>query len=246
MKQVRVKGLHRVPVKDRKGNWSEAVLAVKYRRLCILPPVAKQKQYPSLPLTVIWAQEQTVPEGRDRIDGKLTTNLPVKSRSDALQKISWYAMRWKIEMFHKVLKSGCQAEQARLRTADRLSNLISVFCLLSWRIFWLTMLNRVDPEVSPLLALTPLEIDLLDHLVKDLSELVPEEWCQDKLEEPSCFGSAVVTFEPGRPIVRYPVSYEIVPCFWLPARLGYNVVGVESSFGVRRRNGRIVSRIESF
>src|SRR4051794_32740016 len=57
MKQVRVKGLHRVWVKDRKGNWSEAVLEIKYRRLRVLPPVAKQKQCPALLLTVIWAQE---------------------------------------------------------------------------------------------------------------------------------------------------------------------------------------------
>ena len=159
MKQVRVKGLHRVSVKDRKGNWSEAVLEIRYQRLRVLPPLAKQKHYPALQLTVIWAQEQASPEGRDRIDWKLLTDLPVKSRSDALEKIAWYAMRWKIETFHKVLKSGCQAEQARLRTADRLTNLISVFCLLSGRIFWLTMLNRVDPEASALLALTPLEID---------------------------------------------------------------------------------------
>jgi hypothetical protein len=167
MKQVRVKGLHRVSVKDRKGNWSEAVLEVKYHRLQVLPPIGKQKQYPALLLTVIWAQEQAIPEGRDRIDWKLITNLPVRSRRDALEKISWYAMRWKIEMFHKILKSGCQAEQARRRTADRLANLISVFCLLSWRIFWMTMLNRVDPEASALLALIPLEIDLLDRLVPD-------------------------------------------------------------------------------
>jgi hypothetical protein len=167
MKQGRVQGLPRVSVKDRKGNWSEAVLQVKYRHWRGLPPVAKQKQYPALQRTVIWAQEQAIPEGRDRIDWKLITDLPVKSRSDALQKISWYARRWKIEMFHKVLKSGCQAEQARLRTADRLANLISVFCLLSWRIFWLTMLHRVDPEASALLALTRLEIDLLDRLVPD-------------------------------------------------------------------------------
>jgi hypothetical protein len=76
-------------------------------------------------------------------------------------------------MFHKVLKSGCQAEQARLRTADRLANLISVFCLLSWRIFWMTMSNRVTPEASPLLALTPLEVDLLDRLVKDKGVVTP-------------------------------------------------------------------------
>jgi hypothetical protein len=173
MKQVRVKGLHRVSVKDRKGNWSEAVLAIKYRRLRLLPPVAKQKQYPPLTLTVIYAQEQTVPAGRDRIDWKLITNLPVRSRSDAIEKLTWYAMRWKIEMFHKVLQSGCQAEQARLRTADRLANLISVFCILSWRIFWMTMSNRVMPEASPLLALTPLEVDLLDRLVKDKGGAMP-------------------------------------------------------------------------
>jgi hypothetical protein len=52
-KQVRVKGLHRLSVKDKKGNWSEAVLAIKYRRWRVLPPVAKQKQYPPLTLTVI-------------------------------------------------------------------------------------------------------------------------------------------------------------------------------------------------
>jgi hypothetical protein len=170
MKQVRVKGLHRVCVKDRKGNWSEAVLQIKYRRLRVLPPIGKQKQYPALTLTVIHAQEQAKPAGRDRIDWKLITNLPVRSRSDAIAKLDWYAMRWKIEMFHKVLKSGCQAQQSKLRTADRLANLLSVFCLLSWRIFWLTMLNRTAPEASPLLALTPLEIDLLDRLVKDKGE----------------------------------------------------------------------------
>jgi hypothetical protein len=97
----------------------------------------------------------------------LITNLAVKSRADALPKIAWYAMRWKIEMFHKVLKSGCQAQPSKLRTADRLAHLLSVFCLLSGRIFWLTRLNRVAPEASPLLTLTPLEINLLDRLVKE-------------------------------------------------------------------------------
>ena len=61
-------------------------------------------------------------------------------------------MRWKVELFHKILKSGCRAEDARLRTAERLVNLLSLFCILSWRIFWMTMLNRVVPDESPRLA----------------------------------------------------------------------------------------------
>ena len=58
-------------------------------------------------------------------------------------------MRWKIETFHKILKSGCKAEESRLRTAARLANLIAVFCILSWRIFWLTMMNRALPDAPP-------------------------------------------------------------------------------------------------
>jgi hypothetical protein len=76
-------------------------------------------------------------------------------------------MRWKIETFHKILKSGCNAEESRLRTAERLANLISVFCIISWRIFWLTMLNRTCPDAEPEMALTPSEIDLLNCLVRD-------------------------------------------------------------------------------
>jgi hypothetical protein len=103
----------------------------------------------------------------------LITDLPVQSCKDAIEKIRWYAMRWKIETFHKILKSGCRAEESQLRTAERLVNLISVFCILSWRVFWLTMLNRTDPDASPDLALTQNEISLLDKLVADKSEKRP-------------------------------------------------------------------------
>jgi len=69
--------------------------------------------------------------------------------------------------FHKILKSGCQAEQSKLRTAERLVNLLAMFCILSWRIFWLTMLNRMTQSAKPTLAFTHLEIDLLNRLAAD-------------------------------------------------------------------------------
>lgn len=74
-------------------------------------------------------------------------------------------MRWKIETFHKILKSGCRAEDSRLHTADRLANLLSIYCILSWRIFWMTMLARTDPAISPHIALTDAEIQVLDRLL---------------------------------------------------------------------------------
>ena len=173
MDEGRVKGLHRVEVRDRNGDVDEAVLEMRYRRIKILPPIGKQKRYPSLTLTVIHAEERGKPQNRDKIEWKLITDLAVQSRNDAIEKVNWYAMRWKIETFHKILKSGCRAEESQLRTAERLVNLISVFCILSWRIFWLTMLNRVDPDAPPDLALTQSEIELLDKLVADKSEKRP-------------------------------------------------------------------------
>ncbi|ATJ92304.1 MULTISPECIES: IS4 family transposase [Acetobacter] len=167
MADVQVQGLHRLEVRDEQGEPAEAVLEIRFHTIRILPPIGKQKRYPALTLTVIHAQEQGIPKGRKKIDWKLLTNLPVQSLEDAIEKLEWYAMRWKIEVFHKILKSGCKAEESRLRTAERLANLISVFCILSWRIFWLTMLNRVAPTASPSTALTGTEIELLDHMVND-------------------------------------------------------------------------------
>jgi hypothetical protein len=170
MAEVRVQGLHRIQVRDRMGNASEAVLEIRYRRVRVLPPIGKSKEYPELMLTVIHAQERGTPKGRDKVDWKLITDLPVTSRKEAIEKLKWYSLRWKIEVFHKILKSGCKAETSKLRTANRLVNLVSVLAILSWRIFWMTMMNRAAPDADPEVAFTALEIRLLDQLVADMPD----------------------------------------------------------------------------
>ena len=132
-----------------------------------MPPIGKKKQYPEVWSTIIHAKEQREPKDREQINWKLITDLPVNSIEEAIEKLEWYAMRWKIETFHKILKSGCRAESSKLRTAERLVNLLSVFCILSWRVFWMTMMNRVCPAAPPQIALTAGEIDLLDYLIKE-------------------------------------------------------------------------------
>ncbi len=77
-------------------------------------------------------------------------------------------MRWKIELFHKILKSGCRTEDSRLRTAQRLANLMAVSCIVSWRVFWMTMPNRVAPDAPAETALTASEIHLLDQVLTTL------------------------------------------------------------------------------
>jgi hypothetical protein len=167
MEEVRVRGLHHVEVRDENGDATRMALELKFKRIIVQPPIGKQNRYPPLRLSVLHATERGAPKGRKPIEWKLLTDLPVRNRDEAIEKINWYAMRWKIEVFHKILKSGCRAEDSKLRTADRLANLMAVFCILSWRVLWLTMLNRTAPDAPPDIALTQTEIDLLDELVGD-------------------------------------------------------------------------------
>ncbi len=168
MSDLDAAGQHIIEVRDDAGELVKVALDVRFRRIRVLPPIGKQKRYPSLDLTVIHAVEPAVPKGRKRIEWKLLTDLPVSSCAEAVEKIRWYAMRWKIEVFHKILKSGCRAEDAKLRTAERLANLVSVFCIISWRVLWLTMLARTSPDAPPTVALTDAEVVLLDRLVGDV------------------------------------------------------------------------------
>jgi hypothetical protein len=166
MQDTDVAGVHQVTVQDRAGQSCTAKLRVRYRRIKVLPPIGKEKRYPPLTLTVIHAREDEEPEGRERIDWKLVTDLPVKCLRDAIEKLDWYAMRWKIETFHKILKSGCRAEDSKLRTAERLINLLAIYCILSWRVFWLCMVNRADPEAPASLVFTDTELHIMDHLYR--------------------------------------------------------------------------------
>jgi hypothetical protein len=170
MAMAKVRCRYRIEVQDANGTPQTVELEIKYERLQLRPPIGKQNRYPPLELTVLHAQERGKPKNRKPIDWKLITDLPVRTLSDAIEKLRWYALRWKIEVFHKIVKSGCKAEDRRLRTAERLVNLIAIFCIVSWRIFWMTMLNRSDPNAHPSRALTNIEMRLLDHLVPDKNE----------------------------------------------------------------------------
>lgn len=63
-----------------------------------------------------------------------------------------------------MLKSGCHAEQANLRTADRLVILLAVLCVVGWRVFRLTRTSRVASTAPPEVAFTPAEIAVLDRI----------------------------------------------------------------------------------
>ncbi|MEM7475960.1 MAG: IS4 family transposase [Planctomycetota bacterium] len=166
MKRQSVQGSHEIEIPDASGNLQTVKLSIRFCKMTIHAPVAKQKKYPPLSLTLVFAQEVNPPKSREAIHWKLITNLEVGTLESAIEKLDWYAQRWKIETFFTILKSGCRAEKSRLHSAERLTNLLALLCIIAWRVFWLTMINRHAPENPAEEVFTKTELAILDRLSK--------------------------------------------------------------------------------
>jgi len=163
MAEVQSSGTHEIRFRDAQGKEHRAVLSVRHATMTVRPPIGKQRKYRHQDLQIIHAEELDPPGGRSPVIWKLITNLPVETHADAVHKLEWYALRWKIETFFRTLKIGCRIEELRLATADRLANCIALCCVVAWRVSWLTMLSREVPKASPAAVFTDAERGLLER-----------------------------------------------------------------------------------
>ncbi|WP_299947822.1 IS4 family transposase [uncultured Microbulbifer sp.] len=170
---------HVINFTDSDGNTVNTAMNIKVKTLALHPPIGKEANYPDLRVTVVSALEAQEPVGRERIKWTFLTNLPVKKKENALTVLNWYKQRWKIETYFKILKSGLKLEESKLRTAARLTRLISICCILAWRIHWLTMLNREDKRLSPNLAFDDIERKIL---IQYFQKIVVPSTLQDYID----------------------------------------------------------------
>ena len=98
-----------------------AVLTIRFATLEIAPPSThpRRKELPHLRLTAILAEEESPPAGQEPVCWWLVTTLPIAGLADAERAVRWYALRWLVERYHYVLKSGCRIERLQLETAAR-------------------------------------------------------------------------------------------------------------------------------
>jgi hypothetical protein len=99
-------------------------------------------------INAVMAIEENPPEGEKALCWIFLTTLPIGTFEEAVRIIEYYLCRWEIEIFNKILKSGCKIEEKQLQTADRLMILIALFLILAWRIQYLMMLGRTCPNIS--------------------------------------------------------------------------------------------------
>jgi hypothetical protein len=99
-------------------------------------------------VTAVYARERKPPKGQDPICWLLLTSEEVATGEQATQILQWYLCRWQIEIFFRILKSGCKVEELQLEHADRIEAALALYCIIAWRVLWLTMLGRSCPELS--------------------------------------------------------------------------------------------------
>ena len=105
----------------------------------------------------------------------LLTSLPVLTVEPALEELQWYAIRWQIELFHKVLKSGCRPEDRQLKTAERLERCLLFDLLAAWRILLLTKLGREVPQLPASTVFEPEQWQVLYCFTHKTTKLPQQE-----------------------------------------------------------------------
>jgi len=139
-----------------------AKMQLRYKSIELPPPdstLHRNKQ--PIKLWMVHLAEVDAPAGIKPIEWFLMTTLPVKNDADALQCVRWYRARWRIEEWHRVLKSGCNIEKVKNRSAGNIKRAIAVDLVVAWRIMLMSLLGRQCGELPAELIFTPMELEVL-------------------------------------------------------------------------------------
>ena len=134
----------------------QATLALRFCPLTLFPPKhRKAERLPGVDLWVVQVCEVDPPAEAEPIEWLLLTTGAVESVDDAIDRVQWYSCRWGIEVWHRILKSGCRLEARQFQKAERLHRALVLYSVLAWRIFYATMLARAVPDVPCSVLLDP-------------------------------------------------------------------------------------------
>ena len=112
-------------------------------------------------------------EGLEPINWILITNVSIKEPEDVLLCVQYYCHRWQIEVFHRILKTGCRVESCRFSTVKKIHVYLALLTIVAWRLHWMTLLGRVAPEAKASLVFTAQEQTILSKLI--LKSIAPKD-----------------------------------------------------------------------
>lgn len=121
----------------------------------------KGDKLPSLSLFAVYVTEIDPPQDGSPISWMLLTNIPTTTLADARKCIQRYKQRWQIEILHRIVKSGCRIEDARLEKNHRRIPYITLCCIIAWKLLQITHYSRISPQEPATALLSQTECDVL-------------------------------------------------------------------------------------
>jgi transposase-like protein/transposase Tn5 family protein len=125
-----------------------ATLEVRAGVVTLRPPWRPGVRLPEVTVNVVWVTERDAPAGDVPVEWVLLTNLPIEGAEAVRVVVESYCQRWMIEVFFRVLKSGCRLEARRFEAMDRVWNFAAVCLVVAWRTLYVCRLGRALPDVS--------------------------------------------------------------------------------------------------
>jgi hypothetical protein len=135
--------------RSRSRDARTAELEIRKATINLCRPAHADRSLPaSISVNVVLCEEVHPPEGEDPIRWLLVTTLPIDTDEDTQRVISFYCIRWQIEVYFRTLKSGCKIEERRFEAIDRVFNALAFFSVVAWRVMYVCHLGRECPEMD--------------------------------------------------------------------------------------------------
>ena len=142
-----------------------AELSIRATRVELPAPVHHNDKAP-IDIWLVHAWEENPPPETDAIEWFLLTTITINTAADAEQCLRWYTLRWRIEDWHRVLKSGCCIDDLAHETAERMRRAIAINLVIGWRIMLMTLMGRETPELPAELLFSDIELKTLKAYAK--------------------------------------------------------------------------------
>jgi hypothetical protein len=124
-----------------------AVVVVRAARVKLRGPSRPGGKLANVEVNAVLVTEPNPPPDAEPIEWLLLTDLPIDTTDAALRVIEYYTCRWQIEIFFRVLKSGCKVEESQLQKAEYFEPYVALNLIVGWRIMYVMMLGRECPDV---------------------------------------------------------------------------------------------------
>jgi hypothetical protein len=145
----------------------KGLLTVRFLEVTFKSTRSDLRSKKAITLWGVHAREENPPAGAKRIEWLLLTTEEVRTSEDAARIVDLYTRRWRIEEWHRVLKSGCKVQEHQNETAERLKRVIVIDAVLAWRIQLMTLLGREVPELPCTVFFDEWEVKVLEALEQE-------------------------------------------------------------------------------